>query len=217
MEEITVSSASDPDFANIREEEFELHATYIVQDLAVEPGTANRAEATLPRNLILKPSQVIADVSFPRAARWKCKCKVWCFSGRWCVEHGLHPTGDTLWATRGRNICQRRCAQHEEPEVLLEGNFSQWSNVLLAHHVLAVANFWEACRAGAELAMLLLFLLICFLQLASSEHDYFLILLPYIFWSSFLWSFIICGKQRFCSRSLDISKLLFSSCSNRFW
>lgn len=91
MEEITVSSASDPDFANIREEEFELHATYIVQDLAVEPGTANRAEATLPRNLILKPSQVIADVSV-RVATLKYECKVWCFDvsqavGVWSTDY----------------------------------------------------------------------------------------------------------------------------------
>ncbi|KAJ8948561.1 hypothetical protein NQ314_008396 [Rhamnusium bicolor] len=61
MEESTVSSASEFDLANIHEEEFELHTTYIVPDLPVEPGTPNRAEATLPRNLVLKSSQALSD------------------------------------------------------------------------------------------------------------------------------------------------------------
>ncbi|CAH1168974.1 unnamed protein product [Phyllotreta striolata] len=61
MEDAAVSSASEFDLANIREEEFELHTTYIVPDLPVEPGTPNRAEATLPRNLVLKSSQVVAN------------------------------------------------------------------------------------------------------------------------------------------------------------
>ncbi|GJQ82489.1 putative metal ion binding protein [Trypoxylus dichotomus] len=61
MEDVAVSSASDLDLANIREEEFELHTTYIVKDLPVEPGTPNRAEATLPRNLVLKTSQALSD------------------------------------------------------------------------------------------------------------------------------------------------------------
>lgn len=63
MEEAAVTSASEFDLTNIREEEFELHTTYIVPDLPVEPGTPNRAEATLPRNLILKSSQALSDVS----------------------------------------------------------------------------------------------------------------------------------------------------------
>lgn len=63
MEDVAVSSASDLDLANIREEEFELHTTYIVKDLPVEPGTPNRAEGTLPRNLVLKTSQALSDVS----------------------------------------------------------------------------------------------------------------------------------------------------------
>lgn len=63
MEEPAVSSAGEFDLANIREEEFELHTTYIVPDLPVEPGTPNRAEATLPRNLVLKSSQALSDVS----------------------------------------------------------------------------------------------------------------------------------------------------------
>lgn len=63
MEEQVVSSATGFDPASIREEEFELHTTYIVPDLPVEPGTPNRAEATLPRNLVLKSSQALSDVS----------------------------------------------------------------------------------------------------------------------------------------------------------
>lgn len=62
MEEASASPAEfDP--ATIHEEEFELHTTYIVPDLPVEPGTPNRAEATLPRNLVLKSSQALSDVS----------------------------------------------------------------------------------------------------------------------------------------------------------
>lgn len=66
MDEVAVTSATDGEFdlANIHEEEFELHTTYIVPDLPVEPGTPNRAEATLPRNLVLKSSQAMAEVSF---------------------------------------------------------------------------------------------------------------------------------------------------------
>lgn len=73
MEDVAVSSASDLDLANIREEEFELHTTYIVKDLLVEPGTPNRAEATLPRNLVLKTSQALSDVSnkFPIQQKFK--------------------------------------------------------------------------------------------------------------------------------------------------
>lgn len=63
MEETAVSSASDYDPGQLREEDFELHTTYIVKDLPVEPGTPNRAESTLPRNLVLKPSQALSDVS----------------------------------------------------------------------------------------------------------------------------------------------------------
>lgn len=63
MEEGTVSSASEYDLSNLREEDFELHTTYIVPDLPVDPGTPNRAESTLPRNLVLKASQALSDVS----------------------------------------------------------------------------------------------------------------------------------------------------------
>ncbi|XP_030750239.1 PR domain zinc finger protein 1 isoform X2 [Sitophilus oryzae] len=61
MEEAAVSSASDFDPSAIAEEEFELHTTYIVPDLPVGQGTPNRAESTLPRNLVLKPSNALSD------------------------------------------------------------------------------------------------------------------------------------------------------------
>lgn len=64
MEETAITNAGEFDLANIREEEFELHTTYIVPDMPVEPGTANRAEASLPRNLVLKSSQAFTDVSY---------------------------------------------------------------------------------------------------------------------------------------------------------
>lgn len=63
MEEQAVSSASEYELGSLREEDFELHTTYIVPDLPIEPGTPNRAEGTLPRNLVLKPSQALSDVS----------------------------------------------------------------------------------------------------------------------------------------------------------
>ncbi|KAL3281800.1 hypothetical protein HHI36_005000 [Cryptolaemus montrouzieri] len=61
MDESAVSSAGEFDLANIREEEFEQHTTYIVLDLPAEPGIPDRAEATLPRNLVLKTSQALSD------------------------------------------------------------------------------------------------------------------------------------------------------------
>ncbi|XP_017783205.1 PREDICTED: PR domain zinc finger protein 1-like [Nicrophorus vespilloides] len=61
IEEGQVSSASEFDLSNMREEDFEQHTTYIVPDISVEVGTPNRAEATLPRNLVLKSSQALSD------------------------------------------------------------------------------------------------------------------------------------------------------------
>ncbi|XP_065163759.1 PR domain zinc finger protein 1 isoform X2 [Atheta coriaria] len=62
IEEAQVSSASGEfDLAGMREEDFEQHTTYIVPDLPVEVGTPNRAESTLPRNLVLKSSQALSD------------------------------------------------------------------------------------------------------------------------------------------------------------
>lgn len=51
--------ASEWDHATLREEEFEQHAVYLVPDVAASPTDANRAEASLPRNLVLKPSQAL--------------------------------------------------------------------------------------------------------------------------------------------------------------
>lgn len=64
MEEGGVTPDNDFDLNSIREEEFEQYTTYIVPDIPVDSGTPNRAEATLPRNLVLKPSQALSDVSF---------------------------------------------------------------------------------------------------------------------------------------------------------
>ncbi|CAB0011158.1 unnamed protein product, partial [Nesidiocoris tenuis] len=50
------------DPANTKEEEFEKHAVYIVLDQTPPPNVANKAEATLPRNLVLRPSQALSDV-----------------------------------------------------------------------------------------------------------------------------------------------------------
>lgn len=63
MDDGIISSAGDIDLAKLSEDDFEQHTTFIVPDLPVEPGTPNRAEATLPRNLVLKSSQALSDVS----------------------------------------------------------------------------------------------------------------------------------------------------------
>lgn len=55
--------ASEWDHATLREEEFEQHAVYLVPDVSASPNDANRAEGSLPRNLVLKPSQALDDVS----------------------------------------------------------------------------------------------------------------------------------------------------------
>ncbi|KYM78410.1 PR domain zinc finger protein 1 [Atta colombica] len=54
--------ASEWDHATLREEEFEQHAVYLVPDVSASPGDTNRAESSLPRNLVLKPSQALNDV-----------------------------------------------------------------------------------------------------------------------------------------------------------
>ncbi|XP_003738192.1 PR domain zinc finger protein 1 [Galendromus occidentalis] len=51
------------DLTQIREENFEQLAVYIVPDQpCADDETRNRAEASLPRNLVLKPSQTLEDV-----------------------------------------------------------------------------------------------------------------------------------------------------------
>ncbi|XP_049942801.1 PR domain zinc finger protein 1-like [Schistocerca serialis cubense] len=55
---------ADPAFdpSTLREDEFEKHVVYIVPDVATEPGCPNRAQESLPRNLVLRPSQALSDV-----------------------------------------------------------------------------------------------------------------------------------------------------------
>lgn len=110
------------DFATIGEEEFELHTTYIVPDLPVKDDEPNRAEATLPRNLVLKPTNAISDVSQScrLSALWLTVIFV-AGSGR--LEHRVHPTGNEVWPPRGRNLRQRCRAVDSQPEVLLAGKF----------------------------------------------------------------------------------------------
>ncbi|GLG95455.1 Protein of unknown function [Gryllus bimaculatus] len=45
----------------LREDEFERHVVYIVPDLPTAPGCPTRAQSSLPRNLVLKPSQALSD------------------------------------------------------------------------------------------------------------------------------------------------------------
>lgn len=51
------------DTSKVREEDFDQLAVYLVPDAVTDPDEPNRAEASLPRNLSLKPSGVINDVS----------------------------------------------------------------------------------------------------------------------------------------------------------
>jgi hypothetical protein len=57
------------DLSSIAEEDFDQLAVYLVPDQLCDDTThksaSNRAEASLPRNLILKPSQTLSDVSQP--------------------------------------------------------------------------------------------------------------------------------------------------------
>ncbi|XP_066909046.1 PR domain zinc finger protein 1 isoform X4 [Halyomorpha halys] len=62
MRQEEVVEEEDWDPATTREEEFEKHAVYLVLDQAPPPGAPNRAEASLPRNLVLRPSQALSDV-----------------------------------------------------------------------------------------------------------------------------------------------------------
>ncbi len=51
------------DVSKLREEDFDRLATYFVPDRPCAENTSNRAEASLPRNLQLKPSHTLKDVS----------------------------------------------------------------------------------------------------------------------------------------------------------
>lgn len=73
--EAPLTESGAMDLSKIREEDFEQLAVYIVPDQPVDEvdlradaesragGVKNRAEASLPRNLVLKPSQTIPNVS----------------------------------------------------------------------------------------------------------------------------------------------------------
>lgn len=53
------------DLNSINEEEFDTLAVYVVPDQTCDEITTevNRAKSSLPRNLVLKPSQSCSDVS----------------------------------------------------------------------------------------------------------------------------------------------------------
>lgn len=63
--EVDAAASSEDDYNcnTMCEEDFEKQCTYIVPDINVPIGTPNRAELTLPRNLVLKQSQALPDVS----------------------------------------------------------------------------------------------------------------------------------------------------------
>ncbi|XP_054261730.1 PR domain zinc finger protein 1-like isoform X2 [Macrosteles quadrilineatus] len=66
-QDVSMEEGEDPvsvswDLNSIKEDEFEKYVVYIVPDLPVKPDCTNRAESTLPRNLVLKPSQALSDV-----------------------------------------------------------------------------------------------------------------------------------------------------------
>ena len=46
---------------SLKEEEFDEFCVYIVHDRACQKVCKNRAQASLPRNLTLKPSQIMPD------------------------------------------------------------------------------------------------------------------------------------------------------------
>ncbi|KAJ8673644.1 hypothetical protein QAD02_004906 [Eretmocerus hayati] len=54
--------SGDWDYLSLREEEFQQRVNYIAPDTPVSPNEPNRAEASLPRNLVLKPSQECSNV-----------------------------------------------------------------------------------------------------------------------------------------------------------
>lgn len=53
------------DVTQMREEDFERLAVYIVLDVPCERGAPGRAEKTLPRSLSLKPSLVLSTPTTP--------------------------------------------------------------------------------------------------------------------------------------------------------
>lgn len=55
--------SGDWDIEAIKEEEWEERAVYLVPDTPTEETCENHATLSLPRNLVLKPSQTLSDVS----------------------------------------------------------------------------------------------------------------------------------------------------------
>lgn len=62
---LTPGPQQDYDVTQMREEDFERLAVYIVPDVPCERGTVGRAEKTLPRSLTLKPSLVLSTPTTP--------------------------------------------------------------------------------------------------------------------------------------------------------
>lgn len=61
------------DIDSIKEEDWEEKAVYLVPDTPTEENCPNHATLSLPRNLVLKPSGTITDVSMrtpPRILLW---------------------------------------------------------------------------------------------------------------------------------------------------
>lgn len=107
------------DLSSIAEEDFDQLAVYLVPDQACDDTTHtsanNRAEASLPRNLILKPSQTLSDVSILFTTKpviknnFNIDFEILLELGSWCLEHRLHSKRHTLWPIGGRYIRQGRC------------------------------------------------------------------------------------------------------------
>lgn len=57
---ISPEAQHDYDVTRMCEDDFERLAVYIVPDVACERGISGRAEKTLPRSLVLKPSAVLS-------------------------------------------------------------------------------------------------------------------------------------------------------------
>lgn len=97
------------DLSVIKEEEFDQHVVYIVPDVQTEPNCTNRAEASLPRNLVLKPSQALSDVShlssfiiiFTKRNLTKID---FVKTGFGCLEHGIHTQGYQVRSSRRRGL-----------------------------------------------------------------------------------------------------------------
>lgn len=93
----------------IKEEEFDQHVVFIVPDAQTEPNCTNRAEASLPRNLVLKPSQALNDVCVLFTKKKKIFfdniLKLYFLkSGIRSVEYWIHTERYKIRAFGGRNI-----------------------------------------------------------------------------------------------------------------